>query len=209
MTVYVVGCEGSRLVKIGWTAHPIELRLKQLMTGSPYPLRLLWQSTRERTVETEQMLHDLFYAYRVHGEWFDFGDADPVALVSAAINLPPPLAAQQLFPAPMAPEQRPKPTEPKPPEDRLPRRDLLADLDEILGEDLVMAPDVPPRLRLLAPEDPRYSKMTGKALIAELATLGVKVPSTGNRWPVNPRAIRDAITNRSAQAPLITPQDAA
>lgn len=205
MTVYVVGCEGIQSVKIGWTTGPIEKRLKQLMIGSPYPLRLLWQSNPEHNAEKEQALHELFHAYRTHGEWFNFGNADPVALISAAIDLPPSPAARPLFSTPKPP-QRPELNRPRPTVHRITQRDLLADLDEILGDDPVMAPELPPRLRSLAPEATDYSKLTGKALIAELAMLGVKVSSTGNRWPVNPRVIRDAISNRSTQVALIDPQ---
>ncbi len=39
--VYVIGIEGSSLVKIGMTGHPPEKRLAELQTGIPFRLKLL------------------------------------------------------------------------------------------------------------------------------------------------------------------------
>jgi S-DNA-T family DNA segregation ATPase FtsK/SpoIIIE len=77
-------------------------------------------------------------------------------------------------------------------------RDLLADLDEVLGVDLVPIADVPRMLRALAPSWPAYKSLNGKDLVAKLAELGVKVPSTGNKWPLDPSAVRRAVAERAA-----------
>ncbi|MGH3828063.1 MAG: cell division protein FtsK, partial [Pseudonocardiaceae bacterium] len=69
-------------------------------------------------------------------------------------------------------------------------RDLLEDLNEVLDDEPVLAPDLPALLRNLAPSWRPYQRMTGKSLIADLAQLGVKVPRTHNRWPVDPAAVR-------------------
>jgi S-DNA-T family DNA segregation ATPase FtsK/SpoIIIE len=69
-------------------------------------------------------------------------------------------------------------------------RNLLEDLDEVLDDQIVLAPDIPALLRNLAPRWAPYRRMTGKSLVAELAMLGVKVPRTHNRWPVDPAVIR-------------------
>ncbi len=80
-------------------------------------------------------------------------------------------------------------------------RDLLEDLDAMLNTDPVPAADVPALLAHHAPDWQPYRTLTGKALVARLATLGVKVPSTGNRWPVRPEAVRAALA-RAATADL-------
>ncbi|MFJ8966064.1 FtsK/SpoIIIE domain-containing protein [Lentzea sp. NPDC102401] len=77
------------------------------------------------------------------------------------------------------------------------RRDLLEDLADALGHEKVNAADVPARLRELAPNWAPYRTLNGKALVAQLAQLGVKVPSTGNRYPVDPGAVRQALAERS------------
>lgn len=82
-------------------------------------------------------------------------------------------------------------------------RDLLTDLDAALGGEIVPSNDVPALLRDLAPGWPGYQALTGTALREQLAALGIKVPSTGNRWPLDPRSIRDALTAR----PDTPPQD--
>ena len=76
-------------------------------------------------------------------------------------------------------------------------RDLLEDLDEVLGTEAVPTADIPPLLARLAPRWAPYRGMTGKALRDQLAELGVKVPSTGNRWPLDPVTVRAALTRRA------------
>lgn len=77
--VYVIGSLVVRPVKIGVSDDPEE-RLDDLQTGSPVPLVLLWQVHGGQRLES--MLHERFAAYRTHGEWFDFGDDDPVLTVA-------------------------------------------------------------------------------------------------------------------------------
>lgn len=77
-------------------------------------------------------------------------------------------------------------------------RDLLADLDEALGTDVIASADVPALLRALAPDWPAYRSLSGVQLRADLADLGVKVPSTGNRWPLDPAVVRAALARRDA-----------
>lgn len=87
VTVYVIGSQAGRLVKVGWSRDPTR-RLRDLQVGSPVELSLLWTGAPELPQEIETSLHSLFSAYWHHGEWFDFGAADPVALISAAVHLP-------------------------------------------------------------------------------------------------------------------------
>ncbi|MCA1676155.1 MAG: hypothetical protein LC799_29595, partial [Actinobacteria bacterium] len=54
-------------------------------------------------------------------------------------------------------------------------RDLLADVDEVLGADPVPTAEVAALLKRLAPHWAPYRGLTGKALCAQLAALGVKV----------------------------------
>lgn len=81
--------------------------------------------------------------------------------------------------------------------ERLEKRDLLADLDEVLGTEATPIADVPRRLRELAPAWQPYVKLTGTALVKQLAEHGIKVPSTGNKWPIDPAAVRRALAERS------------
>lgn len=79
--VYLIGSPRSGVVKIGVSKDP-ERRLRSLRTGSPVALRLLWK--KPGAEDLEEALHAYFSAYRVRGEWFDFGDGEPVAYVEAA-----------------------------------------------------------------------------------------------------------------------------
>ncbi|WP_328645213.1 cell division protein FtsK [Amycolatopsis sp. NBC_00348] len=73
-------------------------------------------------------------------------------------------------------------------------RNLLEDLDEVLGDDPAPAAKVAPLLISLATE---YSGLTGKQLCADLAAVGVKVPSSKNVYLVDPVTIRKALADQA------------
>jgi Meiotically up-regulated gene 113 len=88
MTVYIIGGDRDRLVKIGYSCN-VRQRLWVLRSERRRSdLKILWESDPDLGAIDEGKLHAVFDLYRKHGEWFDFGDADPVALVAAAIRLP-------------------------------------------------------------------------------------------------------------------------
>ncbi len=67
--IYFIQAEGIGHIKIGFTgSDDAELRVVDLQTGSPVPLRLL--GTIPGTMEDEKNLHRRFSLERVHGEWF-------------------------------------------------------------------------------------------------------------------------------------------
>jgi S-DNA-T family DNA segregation ATPase FtsK/SpoIIIE len=78
-------------------------------------------------------------------------------------------------------------------------RDLLEDLDEVMGDVTIPIADLPALLSRLAPGWAPYRRLTGKQLRGLLAKEGVKVPSTGNRWPVDPGAVRRALAERATE----------
>lgn len=76
-------------------------------------------------------------------------------------------------------------------------RDLLEDLDAVLGVEPLPIADVPPLLAAHAPDWQPYRSLTGKALRERLAEqYAVKVPSTRNRWPLDPEVVRSALAER-------------
>jgi S-DNA-T family DNA segregation ATPase FtsK/SpoIIIE len=80
-------------------------------------------------------------------------------------------------------------------------RDLLEDLDAVLGDEPVPVADVPALLARHAPSWAPYRAMTGKALREVLVRQhGIKVPSTGNRYPLDPVVVREALALRSTRS---------
>jgi S-DNA-T family DNA segregation ATPase FtsK/SpoIIIE len=81
-------------------------------------------------------------------------------------------------------------------------RDLLDDLATVLeahrwDAPKVPAADIPSRLRALAPDWAPYRTITGLQIRQYLDNeYAVKVATTGHKYPVDPAAIRDAITRR-------------
>ncbi|MEU8926596.1 GIY-YIG nuclease family protein [Kitasatospora sp. NPDC048545] len=68
---------------MGRSTDPVS-RLAALQAGSPVKLRLA--ASFPGGPRLERHLHKEFDSYRIHGEWFDFGDQDPVAEVAAAVE---------------------------------------------------------------------------------------------------------------------------
>lgn len=79
--VYVIGSTESSLVKIGRSVN-IDQRLRSIQSMSPVPLTVLWTIPGSRSLEL--WLHITFAEYRSHGEWFNFGDRDPLELIKKA-----------------------------------------------------------------------------------------------------------------------------
>lgn len=65
--IYFVQSTASGLIKIGYARH-VGVRLSNLQTGSPDPLKLL--AAVDGGPEDEARLHGEFAAYRLRGEWF-------------------------------------------------------------------------------------------------------------------------------------------
>lgn len=65
--VYVIHAVGTNRIKVGHTLTP-EARLKDLQTGSPFPLRMLacWPGS----VAIERRIHTVLAEFRQVGEWF-------------------------------------------------------------------------------------------------------------------------------------------
>jgi hypothetical protein len=80
--VYLIGSEGSPIVKIGRSID-VPGRLAAIQFMSPLKLTVLWQT--EGGSELEAELHRRFKALRSHGEWFEFPDRDAVNQVRDAI----------------------------------------------------------------------------------------------------------------------------
>jgi T5orf172 domain len=69
MTVYVLQCQQTRNIKIGYTARLVQSRLSELRTAASTPIELVkWYPGL--TEDHEKWFHDTFAQYRVAGEWF-------------------------------------------------------------------------------------------------------------------------------------------
>jgi S-DNA-T family DNA segregation ATPase FtsK/SpoIIIE len=92
---------------------------------------------------------------------------------------------------------RPLPAAPKRSEAE--QRDLLDDLDEVIGAERVRLADLPARLRELAPGWGPYRGLNGAQIAEQLAAEGVRVTRTGNVPRLDPADLRTVINRRSTQ----------
>jgi hypothetical protein len=67
-TVYFVRC--GEFVKIGYTSHLVEDKIKSLAAASPHDFEILRKTAGG--VKLEKRLHRLFKAQHYRGEWFRF-----------------------------------------------------------------------------------------------------------------------------------------
>jgi DNA segregation ATPase FtsK/SpoIIIE, S-DNA-T family len=79
------------------------------------------------------------------------------------------------------------------------QRDLLDDLDEVLGAERVKLADLPALLRDLAPTWAPYRALTGTRLRAQLAAEGVRVVTKANISRLDPLDLRRVISARSTE----------
>ena len=66
--IYFIQAGTDGPIKIGQTENDVYSRMKQLQTGCPEELHLLW--TYHGSGFTEQELHTGFCEYNIRGEWF-------------------------------------------------------------------------------------------------------------------------------------------
>ncbi|GAA4613030.1 hypothetical protein [Saccharopolyspora hordei] len=89
------------------------------------------------------------------------------------------------------------------------QRDLLADLDTVLGAEPVSAAKA--AKALVAQYGSAYHRdgkpLTGTQLVDELAERGVTVPSTGNKYPVDPVTVRNKLAAQGACHDTATTDD--
>lgn len=75
--LYVV--KSGRYYKIGITTYTcngkIRARLSQLQTSNPSPIELEFFIITDFAKKWESFFHELFYEYRVSGEWFDLEES--------------------------------------------------------------------------------------------------------------------------------------
>jgi S-DNA-T family DNA segregation ATPase FtsK/SpoIIIE len=79
-------------------------------------------------------------------------------------------------------------------------RDLLDDLDAVVGSDRVRLADVPALLRDLAPGWGPYRTLTGVQLRDQLDDAGVRTTNVGNVPRLDPADLHRALSGRHAEA---------
>jgi hypothetical protein len=79
--------ENRRHVKLGLSANP-QARLKQLQTGNPHRLELIWTCPCPDMSRAERAFHQAFDKYRIAGgEWFDFRPIDNPEHLAAYLDI--------------------------------------------------------------------------------------------------------------------------
>jgi hypothetical protein len=82
----VIGLPYITHVKIGYTAHDPEKRLRSLQTGCPYPMRLLGYVFGD--VRLEQDLHRRMEGNRAIGEWFEYDESVADLIIAELKRIP-------------------------------------------------------------------------------------------------------------------------
>lgn len=181
--VYLIGSPMIRSVKIGLSDNPAD-RAIALQTGSPVQLVVIIAIPGGPRLERK--LHDYFRAYRTHGEWFDFGEENPVPLFVSAATL----MGYPVHPNRVASEDRPRvfdiPDE-SPESSRLRVIDHLAGAARRSGRDFLTKREA---FDHLATIDPAFGQRDGESEIQYLTRVGMRLASAFKA---------EGVTLRSAQ----------
>ena len=76
------------------------------------------------------------------------------------------------------------------------QRDLLADIDAVLGQEKTRLADIPALLKRHAPTWPAYQSMTGSDIRERLDDVGVRTTNTGNVPRLDPADLRRVLAGR-------------
>jgi hypothetical protein len=87
-SLYLIGPPNSAVIKIGRPGDP-ERRLRALAMSSP--VRLVIHHVEPGLGVVETKVHKMLDDWRLHGEWFDFKDADPVRIMRDTLRAIPDL----------------------------------------------------------------------------------------------------------------------
>lgn len=90
--VYVIGAPNSGVVKIGRSTN-LPTRFTMIQTGCPFEVEVRFSV--EGASRLEHQLHAEFGQFRTYGEWFDFGELDPVTEVAGAVRRLQPIAVSE------------------------------------------------------------------------------------------------------------------
>ena len=88
--VYIIRHGNQRIYKIGISDKP-EKRVKQLQTGNPYPLKIIFQTSIISSIhcrKVESVIHKYLKekGHWMRGEWFRIEDNDIVFMIAKQIN---------------------------------------------------------------------------------------------------------------------------
>lgn len=76
--IYLIYDLTNQAYKIGVTKRDCEKRLKQLQTGNPNELELIFHKSTDHPYRLESMLHHCFNEKKILNEWFDLSEEDVI-----------------------------------------------------------------------------------------------------------------------------------
>ena len=68
--IYLIKSLNEGIYKIGVSKYPNK-RLKQIQTGNPAPVEILYLYETENAYKIEKALHNRYSHFNTHGEWFE------------------------------------------------------------------------------------------------------------------------------------------
>lgn len=71
MFIYVLLDKNNDTIKIG-RSRSVSKRMRELQTANSTNLILLYKFETIHAIKIEKYLHNIFQAYRINGEWFEY-----------------------------------------------------------------------------------------------------------------------------------------
>ncbi len=78
--IYLIKSLNEGVYKIGVSKSPNK-RLKQIQTGNPAPVEILYLYETENAYKIEKALHNRYSHFNTHGEWFELSIKEEMSFI--------------------------------------------------------------------------------------------------------------------------------
>jgi len=78
--IYLIKSLNEGIYKIGVSKRPNK-RLKELQTGNPSPVEILYLYETENAYKIEKSLHNRYSHFNTHGEWFELSIKEEMSFI--------------------------------------------------------------------------------------------------------------------------------
>lgn len=84
--IYLIKSLNEGVYKIGVSKSPNK-RLKEVQTGNPSPIDILYLYETENAYKIEKALHNRYSQYNTHGEWFELSIKEELSFMETCASI--------------------------------------------------------------------------------------------------------------------------
>lgn len=84
--IYLIKSLNEGIYKIGVSKKPSK-RLKEVQTGNPAPIDILYLYESDNAYKIETVLHNRYSHFNTHGEWFELSIKEEMSFMETCANI--------------------------------------------------------------------------------------------------------------------------